>query len=171
MACLRLLPPPSAFPLDRLRALVRRAQAAGIAVLIEDELDLALKLNADGLHANMAELPIAELRRALGPERSLGATADLSRHAALELAEAGADYVSFDGEGDDDALIEIVGWWAEVMTPPVVAEGFGSREAAVELARLGADFLALPVELPQDPRDHSALREIWLALGDIEAET
>jgi thiamine monophosphate synthase len=78
--------------------------------------------------------------------------------------------VSFEGENDDEALLEVVAWWADVMTPPVVAEGFRGIEAAVALAEAGADFLALPVALPADARDHAVLRELSLALGEIGAE-
>jgi len=168
VACLRLPAPPPEFPLDRARVLVRAAQALGIAVLIEDDLDVARKLGADGLHANDPELPIEALRAALGSERSLGASCGLSRHLALEAAEAGADYVSFEADGDDEALIEIVSWWAEVMTPPVVAEGVAGPDEAAAFARAGADFIAPAWTAPGDPRDLSAMRVLWEAVRNVE---
>jgi thiamine-phosphate pyrophosphorylase len=152
-----------------MRSLIRGAQSLGIAVLLEDELDLALELAADGLHASDAEAPLAELRRALGPERSLGAACGLSRHLAIEAAEAEVDYVSFAGEAG--ALLEIVGWWAEVMTPPVVAEGATTPAEAAALAEAGADFVALAFELPKDARDLASPLAFATALGDgIRAE-
>ena len=95
------------------------------------------------------------MRRALGPERSLGAACGLSRHAAIEAGEAEVDYVSF--AGTEAGLLEIIGWWAEVMTPPVVAEGVSTPDAAAALADAGADFVAPELAMPRDARDLAPL--------------
>lgn len=163
IACLRLAPPPAAVPADALRSLVRSAQSLGIAVLVEDQLELALKLGADGLHALDPGAPLAELRRALGSERSLGASCGVSRHLAIEAAEHDVDYVSFAGPGE--ALVEIVAWWAEMMTPPVVAEGVREPVEAAALAEAGAEFLAPELDMPRDARDLAPLLGFAAALG------
>lgn len=169
VACLRLPAPPPGFPLDRARVLVRGAQALGIAVLLEDKLELALELGADGLHVFDPAAPLGELRRALGPERSLGAACGVSRHLAIEAAEREVDYVSF--AGPDDVLFEIVGWWADMMTPPVVAEGVRDPVEAAALAEAGADFVAPEFDMPRDARDLAPLLAFAAALGGgIRAE-
>ena len=62
--------------------------------------------------------------------------------------ESGADYVMF-GEPDRrgsrpafEAILERVGWWAEVFEPPCVGYAAGLDEVA-PLAQAGADFVAL----------------------------
>lgn len=148
---------------------MRSAQGLGIAVLIEDQIELAIAVGADGLHVIDPEAPLAGLRRALGPERSLGAACGLSRHAAIEAGEAGVDYVSF--AGTEAALLEITGWWAEVMTPPVVAEGLRTPGEAAALADAGADFVAPELAMPRDARDFAPLLAFAAALGGgIRAE-
>ncbi|MBF0154409.1 MAG: thiamine phosphate synthase [Magnetococcales bacterium] len=71
-----------------------RAEAPGVAVIINDRLDLALALAADGVHVGQEDLPVAVCRRLLGQERIVG----LSTHTLDEVAAAagsGADYIGF----------------------------------------------------------------------------
>lgn len=138
IACVRLPAPPAAAR-DPLKAFIHRAQRANVAVLIEDRLELVESFGADGLHLGEGADAVTGLRRALGPERSLGVACGLSRHAAMEAAEAGADYVSF--AGDAEALIDTVDWWAEIMTVALVAEDVPTPDAAAALAAAGADFV------------------------------
>ncbi len=60
--------------------------------IINDRIDLALLVNADGVHLGQDDFPIAEARRLIGPERLLGR----STHSIDQLLKAqqdGADYV------------------------------------------------------------------------------
>jgi thiamine-phosphate pyrophosphorylase len=64
----------------------------GALFLINDRLDLALAAEADGVHLGQSDLPVAEARRLLGPERLIGR----STHAPEQLRQAvmeGCDYV------------------------------------------------------------------------------
>ncbi len=65
----------------------------GARLLINDRLDVALAVDADGAHLGRNSLPIAEARRILGPERLIG----YSAHAvdeALQAERDGADFVT-----------------------------------------------------------------------------
>jgi len=150
------LPAPPTTARDPLKAFIHRTQRANVAVLIEERLELVESFGADGLHLDEDLEAVTALRRALGPERSLGVACGLSRHAAMEAAEAGADYVSF--SGPDDALLETVGWWAEIMTAPVVADGIATVDEAAALAAAGADFIVplLPDALAENAAAHLA---------------
>src|SRR5215510_13235754 len=70
-------------------------QQRGVAFIMNDRPDLALKLDCDGVHVGQEDAPYAEARRLLGPDRIIGVTCKASRHLAMEAAEAGADYVAF----------------------------------------------------------------------------
>ncbi|ALC17728.1 thiamine-phosphate diphosphorylase/ thiamine-phosphate pyrophosphorylase [Desulfuromonas soudanensis] len=80
------------YPLAReLRALTR---AFGARLLINDRIDLALAIGADGVHLGGNSLPTAEARRFLGPAPLIG----VSTHRLEEIAGAasqGADFVTF----------------------------------------------------------------------------
>ena len=71
------------------------AQAHGVAFIMNDRPDLAAELDCDGVHVGEEDMPYAEARRLLGPDRIVGVTCGNSRHRAVTAAEAGADYVAF----------------------------------------------------------------------------
>lgn len=142
IACVRLPAPPAAAR-DPLKAFIHRAQRANVAVLIEDRLELVESFGADGLHLGEGADAVTGLRRALGPERSLGVACGLSRHAAMEAAEAGADYVAVRVTVDNlDNVLDLLAWWQEVMTVPIVA--FIDAGADREAMAAYADFVSPP---------------------------
>ncbi|MFM8526403.1 MAG: thiamine phosphate synthase [Cyanobacteriota bacterium] len=74
------------------RALRQLCAAHGALFLVNDRLDLALAVGADGVHLGQEDLPTAEARRLLGPDRLIGR----STHALAQLRQAlaeGSDYV------------------------------------------------------------------------------
>jgi thiamine-phosphate pyrophosphorylase len=85
----------SALRLQQARALAGLCRAAGAAFIVNDDLALALELDADGAHLGAEDGDLAEARRRLGPGRLLGA----SCYDRIELAEAavraGVDYLAF----------------------------------------------------------------------------
>ena len=76
---------------ERLRAATR---AAGAPLLVNDRVDVALAVGADGVHLPDGGLPVTEARRLLGPGRLVGASAH-SAAAVAAAAGAGADFVVF----------------------------------------------------------------------------
>ncbi len=71
------------------------AAAAGRAlVLVNDRADLAVLAGADGVHVGDEDLPPAEARRVVGPDRLVGRTARTLDEARAAVAE-GADHVGF----------------------------------------------------------------------------
>lgn len=59
-------------------------QKSGIPLIINDDLDLCLKIPGAGLHVGQDDLPVSEARKALGPDRILG----LSTHSKAQANEA-----------------------------------------------------------------------------------
>jgi thiamine-phosphate pyrophosphorylase len=94
-------------------------QAMGLAVLLRDaEPRRVHHLRADGMHlSSLAALQ--EARHALKDE-SLGFLAGTSRHAAMEAADAGADYVAFN-QARQTGGEPIIAWWQDVTALPAVA--------------------------------------------------
>lgn len=64
----------------------------GVPLLINDNVEVALRSGADGVHVGLEDAPVAELRRRVGPDFIIGATAKTVEQACL-AEEAGADYL------------------------------------------------------------------------------
>src|SRR5690606_12294095 len=69
-------------------------RAAGCTLLIDDDVALALATAAAGVHVGQADLPVAVVRRILGPQAIVGATATYAWQ-AVEAWKQGADYIGF----------------------------------------------------------------------------
>jgi len=129
------------------KALAPTVQGKGAALLLDGYPDLAARAGADGAHLNGIEAFMTALAM-LKPARIAGCGRLATRHDAMVVAEAGADYVMF-GEPDAtghrpafDAVAERVAWWAELFEVPCV--GFAASLDELEpLAAAGADFIAL----------------------------
>jgi thiamine-phosphate pyrophosphorylase len=63
-----------------------------IRFLVNDRVDLALEVGADGVHLGQEDLPYPEARRMLGPEKIIGVTVHTVAE-ALAAQAAGADYL------------------------------------------------------------------------------
>lgn len=155
--------------------LVRAAQKAGVATLIEADAATAQALGADGVHLPWRDdiVPAYELvRSTLGAQMIVGADAGRSRHDAMLLGEAGADYVGFgipphvgDREGAAARRLDLVEWWAEIFEVPVIAFDVESPDDAARLAAAGADFVSLRISSGEDIAGlKSRLREFAAAV-------
>ncbi len=74
------------------RALRAITREAGILFIVNDRVDLALALDADGVHIGQDDLPAEIARQLVGPERIVGVSAATIPE-ALAAREAGADYL------------------------------------------------------------------------------
>jgi len=97
---------------------------------MNDRPDLAVKLDCDGVHVGQDDMPYAEARRIVGPDRQIGVTCKASRDLAMTAGEAGADYVAFGAFFPSStktvttpASLEIIEWWSELFEIPCVAIG------------------------------------------------
>lgn len=116
------------------------AQRLGVAAVIENDTRVAARLGADGVEVAKGRPAedMALARQALAYGAIVGAHAGASRHAAMEFADAGADYVVLEGrEADGEPR---AAWWAGVAASPAVAEGFAAADAG-ELSRLDVAFV------------------------------
>lgn len=125
-------------------------QQRGVAFIMNDRPDLAVRLDCDGVHIGQDDMPYAEARRIVGPERQVGVTCKASRHLAMEAADAGADYVAFGAffpsttkAVTTPADVEILEWWSSLMEVPCVAIGGITVDNCRPLVAAGADFLAV----------------------------
>jgi thiamine monophosphate synthase len=133
---------PADLPVEAARAAVKRIQAADRPALVPDDLERRNALQADGVHLTDAAR-VRAVRATLGDGLVLGAECPLERHACMVAAEDGADYVAVRvTSGNLEEAGELVAWWHEMMTTPIVA----LVDEAVEVEKLAifADFVSPP---------------------------
>lgn len=123
---------------------------ADVAFLVNDDVSLAKRLGADGVHLGQGDGDPRDARAMLGPQVQIGVTCHDSRHLAMEAGEAGADYVAFGAfyptstkETRHRPEPVILSWWSALFELPCVAIGGITPDNAVPLVRAGADFLAV----------------------------
>jgi thiamine-phosphate pyrophosphorylase len=127
------------------------AEARGVAFVMNDRPDLAAELECDGVHVGEEDMPYAEARRLLGPDRIVGVTCGASRDRAIAAAEAGADYVAFGAffpsltkvATKHHADPELLRDWSETTIVPCCAIGGITQANCGPLVEAGADFLAV----------------------------
>lgn len=78
------------------RALLEITRAAGIPLIVNDRVDVALAIDADGVHVGQDDMPAAIARRLIGPDKILGVSAETVEQARAAERD-GADYL---GVGD-----------------------------------------------------------------------
>lgn len=74
------------------RELSALCRAHGAVFLLDDRAWLVDELGADGVHVGKNDIPVAEVRRLLGPSKIVGSTANCFEDIRLAAA-AGADYI------------------------------------------------------------------------------
>ncbi len=123
---------------------------ADVAFIVNDDVSLAKRLGADGVHLGQGDGDPREARSVLGPEVQIGVTCHDSRHLAMEAGEAGADYVAFGAfyptttkETKHRPEPVILSWWSALFELPCVAIGGITPDNAAPLVKAGADFLAV----------------------------
>jgi thiamine-phosphate pyrophosphorylase len=160
------------FAEPEVRRLIRLAHQRDLACLVEQNAELAQKVGADGVHILADEAIYTKARALLGKDASIGVACGTSRHAAMQLAEMGADYVAFAGNAPDeidaiDQCAELIAWWAEIFVVPCVAWNIRSVTDAVRLARLGADFVAPSKEIWREDGAAERIAEMARAVREV----
>ncbi|GGB66668.1 thiamine phosphate synthase [Blastomonas aquatica] len=143
------------------------------AFIVNDDVALAKRLGADGVHLGQGDGDPREAREELGKDAQIGVTCHNSRHLALEAGEMGADYVAFGAffpSSTKDAKItaepEILEWWSSMMEPPCVAIGGITLDNAAQIIATGTDFIAVSGGVWNHPEGPAlAVRKFFALLG------
>lgn len=131
-------------------ALRQAATEVGACLIINDRCDLALAVNADGVHLGQDDLPIADARRLLGPDTLIG----LSTHGPEQVREAvqlKPDYIGFGPifstatKTDHDPVVGLEGLRAArtLTTLPMFAIGGITADRVDDIIAAGANGVAV----------------------------
>ncbi len=149
-----LIAPSSSKTLDAAIAgpFIELLQSQGIAAIIADDAALARTMKADGVHVSWRKdisAAFEEAREIVGGRFIVGVDAGRSRHDAMQLGEAGADYVAFgippevqDRETAAPTRLELINRWSEIIEIPCVGFDVENPAAAELLADAGSDFVS-----------------------------
>jgi thiamine-phosphate pyrophosphorylase len=140
----------SALRLVQGRALLALCWEYQVPLIINDHLDLALALDAHGLHVGAADGSAVEARKRLGPHKMLGVSCYGRMENALAATAAGATYVAFGGffpskvkPGAARTPIGLLREAKRQLKLPVVAIGGITPENAPQLLEAGAHSVAV----------------------------
>jgi len=132
-----------------------------VPFIVNDDVELALACDADGVHVGQGDLACAEVRRRVGPERLVGVSVSTVAE-AMQAARDGADYLGvspvFATPTKPDApaaagLDGLAAIRAAVRLPLVAIGGIHAGNAA-EVMAAGADGIAVvsAIMAAADPR-------------------
>jgi thiamine-phosphate pyrophosphorylase len=144
-----------------------------VLFIMNDYLDVALAVDADGLHIGQEDLPVAEARKLLPPHKILGCSANTVEEAQAAEAE-GADYIAVGsifptGSKNDVGVVGLER--LQLVKPfihvPLAAIGGINKNNAREIVEAGADSLCVISAVLLAPDIALAARQI---LEIIEAK-
>jgi thiamine-phosphate pyrophosphorylase len=142
-------------------------RSKGVTFIVNDRIDIALALDADGVHAGQDDMPIEVARRILGPDKIVGLSVTKPEDINHE-AEMYADYLGVSPIFLTSTKPELGYSWgidglckARNMTElPLVAIGSIKAENAAEVIRAGADSVAVVSEIVAADDPEAATRRL-----------
>lgn len=138
----------------------------GVPFVINDNVDIALEMDADGVHVGQSDMEAGDVRAKLGPDKIIGVSAQTVEQALL-AQERGADYLGVGAvfptgskadavEVDHQVLKDI----CEAVDIPVIAIGGITKDNVKELAGSGICGIAVISALFAQPDIEAATREL-----------
>ena len=130
----------------KVKELVRKY---GIPLIINDRVDIALAVDAEGVHLGPEDLPIAAARKLMGRDKIIGASANCIEE-ALDFQRQGADYLGVGalfptktkGNTEHVTLTQLKAI-KEAVHIPIVGIGGISIENAASVKAAGVDGIAV----------------------------
>lgn len=130
--------------------LLQICRAAGVPLIINDDLELAARLGADGVHLGRDDPSPLQARQALGATALIGVSCYNRLQLAVEAQWEGADYVAFGRFFASSSKPQAVQATPELLLQararlklPIVAIGGITSENGAPLISAGADMLAV----------------------------
>jgi thiamine-phosphate pyrophosphorylase len=135
--------------LEQASALLKLCRQHNVPFIVNDHIDLCLKLDADGIHVGGTDASVAVVRTLIGKDKILGASCYGDFSLAEQAQIAGASYVAFGGfypsrvkKYEVSTPTSIVSKAKAELTVPVCVIGGMTPENAKPLVKEGADMVA-----------------------------
>lgn len=138
------------FRIEQGAALLACCRHRGVPLIVNDSIELAERIGADGVHLGREDGAVAHARRVLGSERIIGASSYDRLHLAVHAQAAGADYVAFGSffpsavkPGAPRPPVELLGTARESLRIPLVAIGGITIANSGQLIEAGAHMVGV----------------------------
>ena len=159
--------------LEECHLLRRLTREAGACFIVNDHIDIAMLVQADGVHVGQEDLPVPEVRSLVGPDMIIGLSTHMPQQ-AREARSLGADYIGvgpiFATNTKEDVVdpvgYEYLDWVARNAELPFVAIGGIKRHNITEVARHGARCCSLVSELVGAPDIRTRVEDVRKAMRE-----
>lgn len=155
---------------ERVKAVTDRY---GVPLLINDRVDIALAVNAAGVHLGQSDMPCRTARKLLGGDKIIGITAP-TVELAKKAQEDGADYIGvgamFTTFTKSDAKANTKENLADIRTEvdiPIVIIGGVKRSNVLTFAGMGIDGAAVISDIVADPDPENAAAQMKKIMEDF----
>ena len=135
--------------LQEAKELQKLCKEYNVPFVINDNVDIAVEMDADGVHVGQSDMEAGDVRAKLGPDKIVGVSAGTVEEAVL-AEKRGADYLGvgavFPTGSKDDAIEvdhETLKAICEAVSIPVIAIGGITQENVSELAGSGICGIAV----------------------------
>ncbi len=140
--------------LEECRQIREMTRAAGVTFIVNDYVDVALLVDADGVHVGQDDLPVGEVKKLLGRDKIVGLSTHSPRQAE-DAVQAGADYIGvgpiFSTKTKDDVCDPVgfnyLEWVVENISLPFVAIGGIKLHNIDQIVQRGAKTICLVTEI------------------------
>ncbi|MFK3937692.1 thiamine phosphate synthase [Alkalihalobacillus sp. NPDC078783] len=154
----------------KLRALTKKYD---VPFIVNDHIDVALAVEADGIHVGQDDLPLADVRKIVGPDMIIG----ISTHQieeAKQAEEGGADYIGvgpiFPTNSKEDVVDPVTTAYIQQIeadiTIPYVAIGGIKRHNLKEVLAAGAKRVCMITEIVEADDVKARCEEIITMMED-----
>ena len=149
------------------------AKEYNVPFVVNDNVDIAVKMNADGVHVGQHDMEAGDVRALIGPDKILGVSAQTVEQALL-AEKRGADYLGVGavfptGSKDDadDVSYDTLKAICEAVSIPVVAIGGITKENTHELAGSGICGIAVISAIYGQPNIYEATTALKKATEEM----
>lgn len=162
---------------ERAKWMAKICQAEGVPFIVNNRVDIAQAVGADGVHVGPEDLPVDVIRQMVGPEFILGGSAGSVERAEM-LEKAGADYLGVGAvfearvSKSDASTPRGLGVIEEVSSRvgiPVVGIGGIEESNAADVIAAGASAIAVIRALCAAEKPEEAARRLNLAIDQGRA--
>jgi len=145
---------------------------AGVIFIVNDRVDIALSVDADGVHLGEDDMPIAYARKILGEGKIIGISVDNVEKAKIAEAE-GADYIALGPifstktkiNAGEPVGVEEIKKVKSIVRLPVIAIGGINLQNIQLVAMAGADSVAIISAVVGAPDIRRAMKELVEKMG------
>ncbi|MCL2706151.1 MAG: thiamine phosphate synthase [Spirochaetaceae bacterium] len=137
-----------------------------VPLIINDRIDIALAVNAAGVHIGQDDIPAVVVRKIIGPDKIIGVSASTLKE-AIDAEKAGADYLGvgamFSTDTKKDAKLISIEELCKIrqnISIPIVVIGGINKNTIPLLSKTGIDGIAVVSAIISQPNIEKAAQEI-----------